>query len=1190
MKANHKTASSRGFTLIEVIVSLILVGIMASMAGMGIVSATKAFIFTKEAAEISQKTQLAMNRLTKSIANWTSFTTTLGNQLTLTREDKITGGTVTETYSYSGNALSLTVGGVTDVLCDGLTAFNLEYLRSDMGGDSFWSTGQPISNLNMVRVTMTQAGQSGANSGTFTSRVVPANTSRGDVQALQAKYGTGSGGCFVATAAYGDHDDPAVVLLRQFRDRVLSQNDTGKKFISWYYREGPALAGFISGHPAARWPARFLLAPVVGMVFLMLYFPSGLILIPVMTLLLLRLGYAFFTKGPRGRMIKPLSMRGSILIGLIITMVIMSALGAAMVPIFSASNMGNVASMFQPRANYMAESGFSYAVKEYLRLDTEANIEANHNRAFTLANSDSFKTFIYPYWFRNPNAMTAGSASLVVNSVATVNGMDSFPTKFQDTETVSVNRWIRVGSADYRSYTTATYDSANHTVTFGGLGPTPTTAIAANQVVYPAAQTSASAQIIYPEGMSTSSQIFRISNSANLTALADFPKNRGVISFSVSGTTYTVTYDTVGSDGIGPYFQGLHNVPSATLMPIESSGRSVPANTMVYLGKHAEIKSKGIAGIEGGGFTAERMLNYDQSLVKIDAWKKTTLEKKGQDLADDKTDLVGTSAYDSTVGALKVTTAVDAVSFMEEGVKGSLVREYVAGIAVPELQQAWANSGNTLSYDLQIKMRFSAGDENTTGTSTKTPGSYMPGLAFRLTGTTTTNLKFYGLSVMRGIQGATGSAPARDRDGVSDYLFKAWPNNSGATAPDAGQLACLRETNADYQWTTWSSTPPRDGRPYVILWQRDITLNEEGGWSSSWSQQEAQMDWLAYKETCADGLEAGNVGTPPRRTLYRYGAGSTPAPGGDYVEGWYDGVIPSTVAPTGDNVLTAIRLVDQSNILATTVNGGVTILGQQAKDTGYAWIGSTANTASSVGIVRNPATGFPMPPMSVTTIAGRTYANRPVAYIFPGTGETGARTHDFLKNNNYRIYPKEWITLMVQLFELKGDFDCDGAQDDKVNVLQVHYGDPDGLAPPSGLYGDPKSIYRRAEPRGQIRWPEDGNYLTTTVWNEKAVAANTYNFTSNIVSVASSWGWNYWKKLVDKAYDSTAYINPLEKDWPTVYTDWYKSPSSGALSAFEVGLHAMGIDAPNDRAFFDDFAINIYEKTATGLLPGLRSE
>ena len=70
MKIKIKTASNRGFTLIEVIVTMILVGIMAAVAGMGIVSATRAFIFAKEAAEISQKSQLAMNRITKSISNW----------------------------------------------------------------------------------------------------------------------------------------------------------------------------------------------------------------------------------------------------------------------------------------------------------------------------------------------------------------------------------------------------------------------------------------------------------------------------------------------------------------------------------------------------------------------------------------------------------------------------------------------------------------------------------------------------------------------------------------------------------------------------------------------------------------------------------------------------------------------------------------------------------------------------------------------------------------------------------------------------------------------------------------------------------------------------------------------------------------------------------------------------------------
>ena len=157
-------------------------------------------------------------------------------------------------------------------------------------------------------------------------------------------------------------------------------------------------------------------------------------------------------------------------------------------------------------------------------------------------------------------------------------------------------------------------------------------------------------------------------------------------------------------------------------------------------------------------------------------------------------------------------------------------------------------------------MRFSAGDENITGTSTKIPGSYMPGIAFRFSGgTTTTTIKFYGLSIMRGIQDQ--DTPTRDRDGISDYLFKSWGSNSGATAPNATP-ACLSEagSNSDFQWTNWTSTPPKDGRPYIVLWQRDITTNSGGGQWDSWSQNEAQMDWLAYKEAC----------TETTTTLYRY--------------------------------------------------------------------------------------------------------------------------------------------------------------------------------------------------------------------------------------------------------------------------------------------------------------------------------
>ena len=53
---------------------------------------------------------------------------------------------------------------------------------------------------------------------------------------------TNPGSCFVATATYGNAFHPDVILLREFRDKYLSQSFSGKMFINLYYCVGPYLA------------------------------------------------------------------------------------------------------------------------------------------------------------------------------------------------------------------------------------------------------------------------------------------------------------------------------------------------------------------------------------------------------------------------------------------------------------------------------------------------------------------------------------------------------------------------------------------------------------------------------------------------------------------------------------------------------------------------------------------------------------------------------------------------------------------------------------------------------------------------------------------------------------------------------------------------------------------------------------
>lgn len=55
------------------------------------------------------------------------------------------------------------------------------------------------------------------------------------------------GGCYIATAIYGSYDDPAVHLLRTFRDNYLEKTYWGQKFVKLYYKYSPSIAKKLKG-------------------------------------------------------------------------------------------------------------------------------------------------------------------------------------------------------------------------------------------------------------------------------------------------------------------------------------------------------------------------------------------------------------------------------------------------------------------------------------------------------------------------------------------------------------------------------------------------------------------------------------------------------------------------------------------------------------------------------------------------------------------------------------------------------------------------------------------------------------------------------------------------------------------------------------------------------------------------------
>jgi len=76
-----------------------------------------------------------------------------------------------------------------------------------------------------------------------------------------------TGGCFIATAAYGTPSAEQIDVLREFRDIVLLESTAGSQFVALYYQLSPPVADFISESSFLRTLVKELLVdPIVWVV------------------------------------------------------------------------------------------------------------------------------------------------------------------------------------------------------------------------------------------------------------------------------------------------------------------------------------------------------------------------------------------------------------------------------------------------------------------------------------------------------------------------------------------------------------------------------------------------------------------------------------------------------------------------------------------------------------------------------------------------------------------------------------------------------------------------------------------------------------------------------------------------------------------------------------------------------------
>ncbi|MFC1799221.1 hypothetical protein ACFLZL_05400 [Thermodesulfobacteriota bacterium] len=829
-----------------------------------------------------------------------------------------------------------------------------------------------------------------------------------------------------------------------------------------------------------------------------------------------------------------LNHKGSVLIAMIVTVVILAALGAAMVSLTSTSMSTLIGANSSARAFFLAESGYRYAENQYInavgQTAKDNELETMHDAsAYTLLdNAGQFDLKVYPYFFKISEQPTVGTKPLKVKLTG----------GFPPDATIGKPGWLQIGpkSTSVYQYDDFSIDGATGVITF-------------QMTDNIAGYYSTDLDVLSVVESKHEEQTITEGGTLNLHKQTGYwlPFRNGTV--MIDGHLYRYKEKTADHkqligivDAVDP------SLPFSITFPSDGSEKLV-------LQKFVELYSTGLFGQNSVEGASTREVAY-QIPLPTSYEERKEFEETFADKTSWETDTLGTTAIQDISGnVLKVT----GTGSMGGTLIGSLIGLKWSETEL-ELDVAHA-SGDPyfLSYDAQVKVGFDP----------SIPQYYGAGISFRLDNDNNS----YGLSFLRGDDTDTTPYDNLDNNIVPDdkygeNIIVLWQQtNSGTTrkwlayrdlnvfykddvelgvngwtATGIWHRETKRANSETYSWAYNTGDPNYNystgARSSGSLISPEINLCKGTGatltfWS--WYQTEDNLPTWDQKFvyisadggsnwTVLDQLSGSN--TPPntpntweeisldlsayigQKVLIRFYFDSIDEFNNAF-EGWY--VDDVKVSDPGDfTIESALMVRVQESASVTFTNGGTTEI--EAGDT---IVGQTSGARGTV-------VGAPIiDPATSGTWAGGTAA---------GTLLIKNVTGSFQIETVYVIGSA--TAAQITAFRTRDNF------------IKAYYADTEACGTANDTLLDNE---RLANSRNQVHWPTDDvadwsastDYFTLVQWD-------TVEGTDGVL------------------------VNSEDEPNAIIRSNTITSPTSGVFSQPELGLHALGMGATS--VYFDDFA------------------